>query len=130
MPQDLSKLDSDFHKSIKEIILDAQKKYPDYVWKITSAYRSPEEQTKLYQQGRRGIKGEKIVTKTKNSSHSSGLAVDIYPLSKGKIPKYEEAKEAYDYFGQSAKSKGLIWGGDWKMGDFGHIERKPKLKNK
>jgi hypothetical protein len=50
-------------------------------FRITSSYRSQKEQDELYAQGRRGIKGEKIVTYTKNSNHTRRIAVDVYPLN-------------------------------------------------
>ncbi|MDR1696073.1 MAG: hemagglutinin repeat-containing protein [Endomicrobium sp.] len=52
--------------------------------RITSAYRSIEEQDATYAKGRRGIPGEKIVTDAKGgkSYHNYGLAIDVVAMEK------------------------------------------------
>jgi LysM repeat protein len=49
---------------------------------ITDGLRTFEEQEQLFQKGRRGIPGERIVTRARGgqSNHNYGLAVDIYPV--------------------------------------------------
>jgi peptidoglycan L-alanyl-D-glutamate endopeptidase CwlK len=56
----------------------------------------------------------KVVTRTRKSAHSSGLAVDIYQLDeKGKVDLSPEPG-FYDQMAQIARSLGIMWGGDWK----------------
>jgi peptidoglycan L-alanyl-D-glutamate endopeptidase CwlK len=86
-------------------------------FKITCGYRSPEEQTKLYAQGR--TTPGKIVTKTKNSRHFKGTAFDVVVL-KGDKATWKGAD--YQRLGALAKSIGLVWGGDWRMRDYCHFE--------
>jgi peptidoglycan L-alanyl-D-glutamate endopeptidase CwlK len=61
---------------------------------------------------------KKIVTKTMNSVHLDGKAMDIVPLMPdGKIPWAITTREIADLwkrFGEIGRSVGLEWGGDWK----------------
>jgi len=78
--------------------------------------RSMEEQARLYNMGRRGIAGERVVTYAKpgSSYHNFGLAADYWvaPLTPAKRLQ----------FGRIAESLGLTWGGRWRMADMGHVE--------
>jgi len=78
--------------------------------------RSAEEQRRLYAMGRRGIAGERIVTRAKPgySYHNFGLAADY---AVGHLSAEEREK-----FGALAESAGLTWGGRWRMRDYGHVE--------
>ena len=113
--------------AIGRMLTELQSQYPKSDYTITSGLRGSEEQKKLYQIGRRGIPGERIVTNALgNSAHQYGIASDIYPLGKGKLPSYEEEKLLYDALGKAAKQRGMIWGGTpgWggPKGDFGHVQ--------
>ena len=94
---------------------------------ITDGMRTFDEQNELFKKGRRGIPGERIVTKARGgqSNHNYGLAVDMYPVlpdSTGKekvftdIPKNAsiEFKRAFDRTqrtaGEEAEALGLFWG--------------------
>jgi hypothetical protein len=93
---------------------------------ITCTYRSPSRQNELYQQGRRNIKVEGIVTYKDGINHLSkhncypSKAIDIAVKVSGKVTwdsKY------YIPLGALCKKHGLIWGGDWvKLKDYPHIE--------
>lgn len=104
---------------------------------LTCTYRSKERQNELYQQGRRGIPGERIVTKldgfTKRSRHNfyPSQALDVCVDSDpgpGKHPVWDIA--AYAPLGPICARHGLVWGGDWngdglpneKFVDAPHIE--------
>jgi peptidoglycan L-alanyl-D-glutamate endopeptidase CwlK len=94
---------------------------------ITDGRRTFAEQDKIFQIGRRGIAGEKIVTKARGgqSNHNYGLAVDMYPVlpdSTGKervfteIPKHASVEFAHAFnrvqraIGEQAEGLGLFWG--------------------
>lgn len=79
-----------------------------YKLKITSGYRSQEEQNRLYAQGRTAPGA--IVTWTKKSKHTSRNAFDIAFVGKDPYP------ENFDWsiLGKIGKSVGLKWGGDFK----------------
>lgn len=87
---------------------------------ITDSLRTPEEQQKLYNQGR--ITRGAIVTNAKpwDSLHNYGMAVDCYQtadLQKGKLtaPTKEHAKIGQKY--------GIFWGGNFtRFKDFPHFE--------
>lgn len=100
-------------------------------------YRSPEEQDKLYSQGRT-VKGSKVTNaKAWQSVHQYGLAFDIVLLlDQDNNGTFETASwdirkdtdkdgiadwsEIRDYF----KSKGWIYGGDWQsLKDYPHFEK-------
>lgn len=78
--------------------------------------RSMEQQRRLYAIGRRGIAGERIVTRARAgySYHNFGLAAD-YAVAR--LSQQQRGK-----FGALAESVGLTWGGRWKMRDYGHVE--------
>lgn len=95
----------------------------------TCTWRSPLRQTELYQVGRRGVVGEKVLTNidgvTKKSRHmvypseAIDVAVDI-DLGPGKHVVWDEA--AYAPLGPLAGEFGLIWGGQWGIHDYPHLE--------
>ena len=86
---------------------------------VTCTYRSPEEQSALYEQGR--SKPGKIVTWTRKSRHTDREAFDIAILVNGKISwKPEDYLEAV----KIGKAVGLDAGGAWtKSKDWPHFER-------
>jgi len=94
----------------------------------TSGFRSPEEQQKLYEEGR--TEPGKIVTHAKPlwSFHNYGLAVDLVPLKDGK-PWWKAPYEIWEKIGIEAEKLGFIWGGRWlgKKKDMPHIEYHPGL---
>ncbi len=89
---------------------------------LTCTYRSERIQNELYQQGRRGIPGEKIVTKldgyTKRSRHNLypsaalDVAVDVDP-GPGKHISWDTA--AYEPLIGICQELGLRSGADWDM---------------
>lgn len=95
----------------------------------TCTWRSPDEQARLYQIGRRGVAGERTVTQidgvTKKSRHmvypseAIDVCVDSDP-GPGKHAVWDES--AYAPLGPLAAVHGLIWGGDWRMNDYPHLE--------
>ena len=94
--------------------------------RITSGFRSYDEQTELYNQGRttRGT----IVTKAKagESYHNFGLAMDVVPI----VDKKEDwTTNQWRIIGEIGKSAGFNWGGDWRgFVDNPHFEMSFGLK--
>jgi peptidoglycan L-alanyl-D-glutamate endopeptidase CwlK len=88
---------------------------------VTQGFRSVEEQNALYRVGRRGIKGEKIVTNARGgqSNHNHGTAVDFAFVVAGEVSWNEKL---YANLGRWASAVGLRWGGDWKFKDLPHVE--------
>lgn len=100
--------------------------------RITSAFRSVQEQTSLYAKGRT-VAG-KIVTNAKGgySVHNYGLAFDFCLITDG--GKYASWDYLKDYDGDLSpdwmefvnlfKSYGYEWGGDWKsFKDRSHLQK-------
>ncbi|MEN1924826.1 M15 family metallopeptidase [Luteimonas sp. MJ293] len=86
---------------------------------LVQGYRSPEQQEELYRQGR--------VTRAAawQSCHQYGLALDSAPMRDGKLQWDMEdpwTRRAYFLYGELAQEAGLVWGGSWSWGDFGHVE--------
>ncbi len=79
---------------------------------ITQGLRTFEEQNELYKKGRRGIKGEKIVTNAKGgqSFHCWGVAFDICFLVGNKASYTGN----WNKIGVLGEKLGLEWGGRWK----------------
>jgi diguanylate cyclase (GGDEF)-like protein len=81
-----------------------------YPVRLRSRVRSAEEQQRLYQIGRRGRRGEGIVTE------KSGVPGDESLHQLGRAADYGfTGPENWDLFEREAKQLGLEWGGDWKI---------------
>lgn len=77
-----------------------------------SFYRSPEEQKRLFKEGK---------TLTLNSKHMYYLAIDLVVVKNGKL--VWERTNDYEILGNEAESLGLVWGGRWKdLNDIYHVE--------
>lgn len=96
---------------------------------ITAGVRSAAQQKALWDQGR--SKPGPIVTYLdgvkKKSNHQAkedglGYAVDAVFLVDGK-PSWD-LQLPWSAYGAAAKALGLVWGGDWKMRDYPHVEFK------
>ena len=86
---------------------------------LVQGYRSPERQEELYREGK--------VTRAAawQSCHQYGLALDSAPMRDGKLQWDMEdpwTRRAYFLYGELAQEAGLVWGGSWSWGDFGHVE--------
>lgn len=85
-------------------------------FRVTEGLRSSERQRELVKAG---------ASKTMNSRHLTGHAVDVVALVGGKVrwdwPLYDRIAKA---FKAAAKAEGvpLEWGGDWKMRDGPHFQ--------
>lgn len=97
--------------------------------KILSGGRTYAEQTAIYAQGRRGIKGEKVVTNAPagSSNHNFGVAFDvgIFNGTKYFIGATKAETDAYLNLRKMTKAAvlELDWGGDWKSSkDYPHYE--------
>lgn len=84
-----------------------QAKAAGYPFKITSAYRSWDEQERLYNQGR--TTPGQIVTNARpgQSLHNYGLAFDVL----GEGENYNTTN--WEAIAQIGKANGFEWGGDW-----------------
>ncbi len=91
----------------------------DYI--ITCTFRSQEEQTELYAQGR--TKPGPKVTWTLSSRHTKRTAFDIVLITNGK-PDWNKANPNWVKAGEIAESVGLEWGGRWpkKKQDYPHFQ--------
>lgn len=79
---------------------------------ITSTYRSPEEQDRLYAQGR--TTPGNVVTNAKGgqSIHNWRCAIDFAPVVNGVIPWNN--KDLFTKIGQIGELCGFEWGGRWE----------------
>lgn len=96
---------------------------------LLEGYRSPERQNLLAKMG-----GHVTNARAFQSYHQFGLAADCAFMRDGKVVISEKdpwTMKAYQTYGEVAESLGLVWGGRWKMMDFGHVElRKPHTLGK
>lgn len=121
----------DAYLDVKDVYEDL---YPGHKLVVTCTYRSPEEQTLLYQKGRRkDADGQwvvenkaKIVTYLdgilKKSNHNSNpsTALDFMVTIYGK-PTWEPSE--YKTVGTLAEQRGLVFGGSWSsFKDYCHLE--------
>jgi peptidoglycan L-alanyl-D-glutamate endopeptidase CwlK len=101
------------HPDLKRVILRAVKDYPDNTvsgtsFIVTEGMRTKARQAQLFASG---------ATKTMNSRHLTGHAVDLAVLLKGKVrwdwPLYENLSFLIKAAAASEKVF-IAWGGDWK----------------
>ncbi|QAU34565.1 M15 family metallopeptidase [Janthinobacterium sp. 17J80-10] len=111
-------LDADFRQRLLTVFhLMAQK---GYAMALLEGYRSPERQSYLASLGSSVTNAGAY-----QSFHQYGLAADSAFIRGGKLVISEKdpwAMEGYRLYGEYAESVGLVWGGRWKMMDFGHVE--------
>lgn len=96
----------------------------------TCTWRSAAHQQELFKIGRRGVPGELTVTQldgvTKKSRHmvypaeAVDVAVDMEPGAAKHHPTWDRA--AYAILGPLAAEFGLVWGGNWHLDDYPHLE--------
>lgn len=114
-------LDADFRQRLLTVFqLMARKGYP---MALLEGYRSPARQTYLASLGNHVTSAGAY-----QSHHQFGLAADCAFFRDGKLVISEKdpwAMEGYRLYGELAESVGLVWGGRWKMRDFGHVELRP-----
>jgi len=94
---------------------------------VVEGYRSPEEQTRLYEQGR-SLPGN-IVTWVKSlmSFHNYGLAFDLVPEVLRDKPGWDPKSSLWRVLGTLGEQIGLTWGGRWGTPDKPHFEFHPGL---
>ena len=98
-----------------------------YKMNIDYVTRTAKEQKVLFMLNRSHCDGYK-----KKSKHQLGRAIDVYFTDKNGYPhwsgkplgfiRYPGVYMAYRIFGGISKKRGLVWGGSWRMRDYGHIE--------
>lgn len=115
----ISSLDTSMHSLAREMVASAAQE--GIQLRITSGYRSPSSQDKIYQQGRT-VEGP-VVTNARPgySKHNFGVAFDVAPIKDGKV-YYPNDTALWKRIGQIGKSLGLKWGGDWSKPDLLHFE--------
>lgn len=94
---------------------------------VTQGYRSPQQQAKLYAQGRAAPGA--IVTRAPPgySWHEYHLAFDVAVLHEGKATWPNDIR-LWRRIGELGKATGLDWGGDFKtITDLPHFEYHPGL---
>lgn len=103
-------------------------------FRITQAFRTPQEQQAIYDQGR--TKAGKIVTDCPpwKSWHNYGLAFDVALMGENGDVIWDRNADLNDdhkadlmQFADIAKKHGFSWGGDWKIKkDYPHFEQVPR----
>jgi peptidoglycan L-alanyl-D-glutamate endopeptidase CwlK len=111
-------LDADFRQRLLTVFHLMEKK--GYPMALLEGYRSPERQNYLA-----GLGTQVTNAGAYQSFHQFGLAADSAFIRNGKLVISEKdlwAMQGYQLYGELAESVGLVWGGRWKMMDFGHVE--------
>ena len=106
------------------LVFKLMKERHGYDMVLLEGYRSPQRQNML------AGKGSHVTQATGyRSYHQFGLAADVAFMRNGKVVITEKdpwAMQGYKHYGEVAESVGLVWGGRWKMMDFGHTEFRMK----
>lgn len=117
------KMNSDFVQRLLTVYKVMSDQY-GYDMVLLEGYRSPARQARLLKKGTHVTKAGSY-----KSYHQFGLAGDSAFIRNGKIVISEKdpwAMRGYKLYGKVAKSAGLVWGGDWRMMDLGHVELRKK----
>lgn len=117
------KMNSEFVQRLLTVYKVMSDQY-GYEMVLLEGYRSPERQARLLKKGSHVTKAGSY-----KSYHQFGLAGDSAFIRNGKIVITEKdpwAMRGYKLYGKVAKSAGLVWGGDWRMMDLGHVELRKK----
>lgn len=117
------KMNSEFVQRLLTVYKVMSDQY-GYDMVLLEGYRSPERQARLLKKGTHVTKAGSY-----KSYHQFGLAGDSAFIRNGKIVITEKdpwAMRGYKLYGKVAKSAGLVWGGDWRMMDLGHVELRKK----
>ena len=106
---------------VKKIFATATKE-TGVVFRLTSGYRSFDEQNILYAKGRT-TKGPKVTNAVGGRSyHNYGLAFDVVPIIDGKA--VWNNIDLFRKFANVAKRYGWEWGGDWRsFKDYPHFQK-------
>lgn len=140
MSRSLDDLTPQVKKLAESLIVNCKQKY-DIEVRITSTYRSLEEQDALFAQGRQSIiavnklrkiaglgtiseKENKVVTNAKRgqSKHNFRIAFDVCPMIDGK-PCWDTNNPAWKKIGDEGISLGLEWAGNWvKFKEYPHFQ--------
>ncbi|PHV13369.1 M15 family metallopeptidase [Chitinimonas sp. BJB300] len=116
-------LDGEFRQRLLVAFRVMEEKH-GYKMALLEGYRSPSRQNTLAALGPQVSNARAF-----QSYHQFGLAADCAFLRNGKLVISERdpwAMRGYELYGEVAESLGLVWGGRWKMMDFGHIELRRK----
>lgn len=115
---DLETLFPPFVAKLREALATLSETDTTYV--ATLGYRTPDEQARLYFQGR--TTAGAIVTKARPwySAHNYGIAVDFCRMLDDAVVSWEP--QDFDALGEAVNAVGLVWGGDWKTPDRPHVQ--------
>ena len=117
------KMNSEFVQRLLTVYKVMKDQY-GYDMVLLEGYRSPDRQSRLLSKGKH-VTGAGAY----KSYHQFGLAGDSAFIRNGKIVITERdpwAMQGYKLYGKVAKSAGLVWGGDWRLMDLGHVELRKK----
>lgn len=117
--RDWAKLYPDFRQRLLVVFKIMKERY-GYDMALIEGYRSPERQAILASQGSSVTNAGAY-----QSYHQYGLAADCGFFRDGKLVISEKdpwAMRGYQLYGEVAEAAGLVWGGEWKMMDLGHVE--------
>lgn len=117
------KMNSEFVQRLLTVYKIMRDEY-GYEMVLLEGYRSPQRQARLLNKGSHVTNAGAY-----KSYHQFGLAADSAFIKDGKIVISEKdpwAMRGYKLYGKVAKSAGLVWGGDWRLKDLGHVELRKK----
>lgn len=123
--RDWSLLEEDFRQRLLQVFKSMANDH-GYQAVLLEGYRSPQRQTMLANSGPHVTNAGAF-----QSYHQFGLAADIAFLRDGRLIISESnpwAMKGYQLLGEAAEGQGLVWGGRWKMRDFGHVELRKERK--
>lgn len=116
--RDWAKLEPDFARLALHVF--ARTEARGFPMVLLEGYRSPERQEVLADSAVHVTNARAF-----QSKHQYGMALDAAPMKDGRLVISERdawAMEAYRVLGEEAEKAGLVWGGRWKLQDYGHIE--------
>lgn len=128
---DFENLMPEFSERLRDFVMEAN--YQGIACDVFCGYRSPQEQDKLYAQGR-GVPGTIITDAPGGKSwHNWGVAADVVPLDQNGQWTWDVPDTVWKALADIADAQGLEWGGAWSgnaaaLGDTDHFQLTAGLK--
>ena len=104
-------------KHLKAVVIECAARC-SFPFNVSEGVRTKEQQREYVKQGK---------SRTMNSKHLTGKAVDLYPLTMNrKQVDWSRFEELADLMFQVAKDQDteIVWGGNWKIVDKCHFQLK------
>jgi LAS superfamily LD-carboxypeptidase LdcB len=116
-------IDPRLSDAFESIRADVEAGWPTVSIRVTSGYRSPDEQAALRARWDAGQRAGLVVRPAVYSAHSEGRAVDlVFTVAGIAVPVSLTPRQAFSWLATEFQRYGVAWGGRFKQSDVNHFE--------